>query len=388
MNKNISVVFYMMIMVSVGGFLLLGNYFKDKKKNKIAWLFYILSFIPLFLMFALRYDVGTDYFHTYAPGFETIANGGQRFEYGFFLINKMISFFTNNAQWVFVVTGFIYSVFVVDAIRRYSKNPLLSLITLFLMCFVFIAMNNIRQQIACVIILWGYRFIVDKKFVLYLITCLAAMFFFHDSAIFMLLAYFIINFKYFQNKIYILILSGIVLVPAFSIIVPLLLNALGYDYFFEYFSGTNGNVILLLQNFAFFVVLYIAFESKLKTDKFRYGLFIFQFLAFLMSTLTFTLDLKELPERITMYFMIFQVISLPLAFYDLFELDLRFRIPSILIMALVVCHSFYFSIYVNGYHEVLPYQFIFGHYEELYINKEIMPLYLVFNNYKGVFSCL
>ena len=242
MDKNLSVLFYAFIMLATGFLLLLARNIKEKGKLKLSILVDVLAFLPMFFMFAFRYDVGTDYFHTYVPAFETIVNGGIRHEGGFYLINKFITLFTNNAQWLFIITGFLYTYFAVDAIRRYSDNPVISLIVLFLMSFVFVAMNNVRQQIAVAMVLWGFRYIMDEKLGEYTAICLTATFFFHTSAIFMFPLYFVINSKYIQKHLGYFAIGGIIVSPLLGYLLILLLKALGYGYFLFQFYCLLNNV--------------------------------------------------------------------------------------------------------------------------------------------------
>ena len=68
-----------------------------------------ISALGPFLVSAFRYGIGTDYFYTYIPQFKIIANGGESYyEYGFFMLNKIISYFTYDSQWIIIVTSFLF----------------------------------------------------------------------------------------------------------------------------------------------------------------------------------------------------------------------------------------------------------------------------------------
>lgn len=73
---------------------------------------FLFSFLPMFLLSALRYDVGTDYMYTYTPTFIemlTDSSAGYR-EIGINFIIRFIQLFTTEPQWFFVVTSFIYNI--------------------------------------------------------------------------------------------------------------------------------------------------------------------------------------------------------------------------------------------------------------------------------------
>ena len=85
-----------------------GEFYKDKNGWGIAFdktevrnrFFLYLSALPLFLISALRFGIGTDYFYTYYPGFRVIANGGHmHFELLFHWLVKFIAIFTHDPQW-------------------------------------------------------------------------------------------------------------------------------------------------------------------------------------------------------------------------------------------------------------------------------------------------
>lgn len=81
------------------------------RKNKMA--FYGLNFLsmmPFLLISSIRYNVGTDY-KVYTKRFTDILLGNRskdNVEMGYKLIIKILSFFTDNIQWLFVVTAILF----------------------------------------------------------------------------------------------------------------------------------------------------------------------------------------------------------------------------------------------------------------------------------------
>ena len=124
-----------------------GEFYKDKNGWGIAFdktevrnrFFLYLSALPLFLISALRFGIGTDYFYTYYPGFRVIANGGHmHFELLFHWLVKFIAIFTHDPQWLFVVTSFLFIFIVYNNIYRISKNIPMALVVFFLSYVYFI----------------------------------------------------------------------------------------------------------------------------------------------------------------------------------------------------------------------------------------------------------
>lgn len=145
---------------------------KTEVRNRF---FLYLSALPLFLISALRYGIGTDYFYTYAPGFNVIASGGHmHFELLFHWLVKIITIFTSNYQWLFVVTSFLFIFIVYNTLYRVSRNIPMALIVFFLSYVYFISLNNIRQALASAVILIAMKYLIEDKIWKYIFFCIVA----------------------------------------------------------------------------------------------------------------------------------------------------------------------------------------------------------------------
>lgn len=115
----------------------------------------ILSALGPLLVSALRYGIGTDYFHTYIPEFNYIVSYGKNrsYEFGFYLLNKIISIFTDNAQWLIAVSSLLFIVLVYKELYKEAQNYTISLLLFFLSYNYFVSMNNVRQSLASAILL-------------------------------------------------------------------------------------------------------------------------------------------------------------------------------------------------------------------------------------------
>lgn len=160
-----------------------GEFYKDKNGWGIAFdktevrnrFFLYLSALPLFLISALRFGIGTDYFYTYAPGYNVIASGGHmHFELLFHWLVKIITMFTSNYQWLFVVTSFLFIFIVYNTLYRVSKNIPMALVIFFLSYVYFISLNNIRQALASAFILIAIRCLIEDKVWKYIFFCIVA----------------------------------------------------------------------------------------------------------------------------------------------------------------------------------------------------------------------
>lgn len=370
MTLTQSIILYMSVMVFTGVSVYIS---KIKKENRIwRYSFLTIAFVPIFFIMAFRYDVGTDYFYTYIPAFNKIANKISAFknEPGFTLMYKVLQMFTMQSQSIIILTSGIYAFFLIWLLDESSENPIISICVLFLMGYFFIALNNIRQQLAALIILWGFRFIKKNNFGGYLATVVTCMYFFHISCFFLLFLYPIVNSKILRKYCFIwmpiLLLLSPVLVDAFYFC----LKMFGYNYENNpSFNAPGGNYILVIQNSIMLFILLVGFRKDILKDRIIFGLFVIQFLALEVSVMTYWLLMLEIPDRVASYFMIYQVISVPIAVNRMFKWNWQVSMFVFTLLCWLCVRSFATTIVVYGYHEVLPYQFCFDRWEELKVKK-------------------
>ncbi|MBQ0083566.1 MAG: EpsG family protein, partial [Clostridiales bacterium] len=136
---------------------------------------FLLCFLPLFLISALREGIGTDYFYTYTPRFLEILEGERTYyEIGFYYLNRLIGLFTSNPQWVFVVTSFFFCTFVALSFYRNCEDLSLCVIIFLVTGEYFISLNNLRQALASSLVLFGYKYLSEKRWIVFaIITAIA-----------------------------------------------------------------------------------------------------------------------------------------------------------------------------------------------------------------------
>ncbi|MFC7850184.1 EpsG family protein [Arthrobacter sp. NPDC057388] len=142
-----------------------------------------MSFSVLFLIAALRYGVGTDYWFRYAPRFEQIQDGyvdGQ--EIGYVLLNQAVGKVTDDYQGIFVVTSFLTIALFYRFFLRMSISPALSVFIYAFGGFYLEEFNLVQQALAIAILVNTIEFALRQKHVAFVLaTLLAASF--HTSAI-------------------------------------------------------------------------------------------------------------------------------------------------------------------------------------------------------------
>ena len=145
------------------GKLLLG---KREYKVSVAFCFWCLIFTIFLLFGGLRYNVGTD-FESYCEIFTNICKdwddvlyGGT--ERGFVWLNRIVSLYTTDPQWIIFITNAIICVFGLTCICKFSLFTPISLY-IFYTTIYYQGFNLIRQGIACAIVLLAFGYARQRK---------------------------------------------------------------------------------------------------------------------------------------------------------------------------------------------------------------------------------
>lgn len=327
--------------------------------NKKYILFEILAFLPLFLVSALRYGIGTDYFFTYVPNFFKILQG-ESFVYteiGFILINKFIQLFSTNYQWVFVITSFVFCAFFINSATKYSNNAVISVFVLFISCVFFISLNNVRQAVAAIIIASSYPYIAKGNAITFAFFIFCAIIF-HITAVIMLIPFAIINIKAFKKYFEAFACIALFSLPIIcKIFVALLKNTKYYYYFLSHFNSGDVSYITIAYHLIFFLVAYFILKDKINFDNKAFALLIMQYFALFVSCAGLFIKIPEMITRIALFFQVFHLFLVP---YCL-EKAKTFKLKACLCFGYTGLYLFFLSYYVVilGYYEVLPYKWIF-----------------------------
>ena len=158
-----------------------------------------LPLIVLALFAGIRsYRVGTDS-GTYARKFILELDTeyfriDEDVERGYQLLEYSILSLTNNYFWLFFITGLIITYCYLKVIRKYSSNYSLSVFLFFTLGTYIFFFNGLRQGLSMAIIVLATPYLLEKKFIRYLLMCFFASFF-HITALFIIPFYFIVNLK-------------------------------------------------------------------------------------------------------------------------------------------------------------------------------------------------
>lgn len=200
----------------------------------------LISFLPLFLISALRWNVGTDTWHTYTPEYlaiksqktelseeekqilldcgklngkwdlgysnekienmtyqecqEAFQSASKHTAIGFQLLERFLLLFNADVQWLYVLTSLIILLFVYVAIWKQSSMPVLALLLFVLTSNFFLSLNIVSQFMAISICLFACTYAQERKPILFFAgVALAACF--HISALVFIPVYFLPKLK-------------------------------------------------------------------------------------------------------------------------------------------------------------------------------------------------
>ena len=187
-------------------------------------------------------------------------------EIGYTFLNILISFFTENRYiFILIVTLIIYICLFVS-LRKYTENYSLAVI-LFLGLWFFFTFTYLRQVLGATIVWLGIQYVIDRKFLKFLIVFLIG-FSMHNSAIIFFPLYFI-PIKKFQPKLIVWVMVFILLL-GLSPLPNSLFEAYGSSSIVERHAEYNASgglrIAYILEAF-FFLFLILKNYKNIPNDK-------------------------------------------------------------------------------------------------------------------------
>lgn len=320
-----------------------------------------IAAIPPFFLSALRYGIGTDYFFTYVPAFNMVLKGsGEYRELGFTLLNKIITMFTSDYQWLFIVTSFLFIYFVYAGIYKLSENYPVSITLLFLSYAYFISLNNVRQSLASAIAFFALSCLKEgnRKNYIILIILAASI---HQSAVIYMIFLFIDRFNIsIKACVSILIIS----LTANQWVGPLLMTRLArWNSWFNiyvtrrmFMDATIGTPFLLTQICIFLMILFLEWGNFLQ-NKDSFNLKLTRTVQLCIMLCCAIDGFFPAMYRVVRLFSFMQIVTVPNILEELKNKWMKF-ICYVAVMAVYILLCIY-SIQ-SGTEAVLPYQSIFG----------------------------
>lgn len=302
------------------------------KKNK---LFIIICGIQLFIIHCFKDFSSLSDLTNYVGGYNYISqskidqifdiNFSVRFEPGWIIFNKILSYISDNYLILFAVTSFIIVLGYSKLILLYSAIPWLS-VFLFLTYTFIPSLYILRQHLALAILLFSLPYIVERKFLKFFLVVLLATSM-HFTAIVFLIAYVVYPITIDKKFWAIFIVS--VFVSRFlvgSLLSYLMSVNEGYAHYLDYLATNSTDFFISLCIFGFFV-------CSIEVSKLE-GFYKLFFLLYCIA-LIIALGGIGVPMvgRFNLYFLVFAIILIPNALIKI-KLPLRYLA--------VVCVMYFF----------------------------------------------
>ena len=315
-----------------------------------------LFFLILLLLLALRATtVGRDLV-AYETFFETISDLPMNdlidldMEIGYALLNKLISLFTNDFQWVIAIVAAISVIPMWMVYRRESEDAYLSIIVFLIMPVFAMMFSGLRQSIAFSIGFIAFNWVQKKKPLRFLLT-VAIAFLFHKSALILLILYPLYYAKITKKWLFVVIPAmGVVFVfnkPIFAFLQDLISDL--------YSTEAQGNsaytTLILFILFAVFAFV-VMDEGKLKTDEF--GLRNILLLAIVIQMFV---PLHTLAMRLNYYFIVFVPLLVAKAIKKRSQRFNQIAVVAKYLMTVVFVGYFWYNLITRNTLDISPYLF-------------------------------
>lgn len=333
----------MFLFLIISFFLLLGTLLPKEKQN----LYLLISFIILFILSAFRGEnVGTDtinykdLFNSFQLNIDWIRLS---IEPGWLFLNDVIIFLGGEYRHLIILSSFLTLASVFFVAKKYSLNPMLSILAYYLLYFYFYSFNISRQLLAVSIVLVAFLFLIKNRIFLFAILIFFASLF-HSSALICLL---LILVNKLSGDKYILsllsFLSGIVGLFGYQLISKLAKFSDYESYVLTYEHGNllgNSLFLVIYQSF----LIFILFTVKKVTLEVK----IFCFYIIFMS-ITIRIPFAD---RLILYFAAFQILFFPYYLLKQANFDKNSRSIAFFLI-LMFLYIIFFRVFGAG--EILPY---------------------------------
>lgn len=329
--------------------------------------FAFLSFLPLYIVSAIRYLVGTDYATTYKSIYLSVYSLGYHFQLTgenlYKLLNRIAIIYSGSDYvGVFPISSLLVCVFIFVALKKQSINFGFSILLWIISGFYFWSFNGVRQSIAISIFIFSIQYIYKRKPIKYFLLILISAGF-HTTGFLYLPFYFINKFRInvkimlafaFVSSLFsesILRFAYFVTsrIPVFNVYAVRYLDSSKYD------SDIGASISHFIINLAFWM-LFVVIKEIYDKKRINSNIWInFQSIALAFSSLA---NVFPVANRLTRLFEIVLVLSIPC----MTKLVTNKTLRLIINVSIIVCFCLYVSItfFVLGYHDILPYRTIFS----------------------------
>lgn len=321
--------------------------YNGRKMSSIESSLFFISVLIIYLFSAIRYGVGWDYFAYYETIKYNLSTNIVLNKEFFTILLVEFARYIDKPQSYFAINSAICIFLITFTIKRYSKDPWISLI--FFISFPLFYLNSlstVRNFTALAITFYGVRYIIDKKMIKYIITVIVASFF-HKTALIAMVFYFVKDVKWKISNFLILLLT----LPLISLIIKYLITTFvpNYSIYLDSRQTQEGTKAIFV--FIFITLVFFMFHKYLVNNK---NLIVY-FNIFFMGLCIYIMFFKTgtLGHRFSLYGTIYSLLIVP-------ELILLFQNTKARILIKLLFYLFclimiIYTIYV-GQETYIPYK--------------------------------
>ncbi len=320
-------------------------------------LFCVASFLPFFIVSAIRYNVGTDYWFIYEKYFYYINEGTDKFtEEGFNILNKIAYFIYADPAVMFAIVSLIIYVFIFLAIYQQSDHVCFSILIFFISAIFFNSMNQIRQAISMSIFLYAMKYIYQRRKLPYFLWMTFALTM-HTSALFYFPVYFLYGIKA-KFKYHVYTFVGCLLgFPILKKIIVFVISNSKYSWYLgSIFDENNFYLIGFIFAVGVLVLCYFYYYYGHREDDLKYNLMLnMKFIG--LIALLFSSVIPQ-SDRVYYCFNFIEILMIPMIILS--EKKPTRRIVLYMCIVSVYLIKLFYDVYVNGWYYVVPYQTLFS----------------------------
>ena len=337
-------IFHSLLFLTVILFYVLLCHEKNNGKNEL--LFLRIIFIVFSVLVATReMTVGSDtpmylrLFKECADKKWSIVQFGGYFEPGYLALNVLISYISSSPRFFMVVMSLLINYGFYRFIKKYSKQYLISVVVFMGLSYLYTSMTMMRQLIAMIIVLYGFRFLLNKKIIKFAITVAVASLF-HSSAWVALTLFPLMSIKYNKKKALIVMAIGILASLSIGLLSNRYMEIIGRNNFYEdRIGGYNfGNILSALIFFALFVISRVVLGRNKTVINFSREDSRDLFVLLGTSAISIAGLQMDIISRVVCYFNILSIISIPY-FYSCYMKSRSSSLYALFIVLLFFSYS-------------------------------------------------
>ena len=288
-------------------------------------------------------------------------------EIGYKIIAWICLLFTEDYAIIFAVTYAIIIGLTFYTIYKESPYPVLSVIIYFGAGFYFHSLNLMRQYLAISVLLFSYKYLIDKKYILYAAAIITASLF-HSIALIFAIALLLCDKEVFDLKRTIIVSILLLIFGRFiwRFIIDLIVNHTRFAvYIGSKFDKSKLRIEDIIFNAILYLIIYYLYRHTKDVGRKEKFFLNMQACSLFFMILASTMYLLF---RFSFIFGIFNIISIP---YFLKKSDIESKKKIAVLIVLIITIGAYITKMniIGNTDEVKPYKTIFTVKERKYINE-------------------